>query len=399
MEGVETKSFSLVEGSQIGPKFSICLAENAEGFQQCVKEILKLIEQDGNLSETTSEFCDGKKSELTTHVAELSRMHAVLVDQHAHLIGEFSKDCESKIKKQYLDSYDSSSPQVTQMFTLDKMSNTRKCRTPIGLDALLSSGGGGSYASRREGSESSFSLSSDSDSESFMSINKLLISPVNDDALKVKETKAPEVLLNKISNLEEELVTLNTKVQTLVDENINLKECNRRLQEEVSLYVADISVRNDQITELSRNFDQSMSDIGRLKMEVSEKCRSVNDLNKHLDSLKLKKDEVTAKVDTLRAEKRSQDNLVGELETCLNSIQVEHVGVLSSFDNVQKVIDELKLKVMELEREVVRQREVISDSAEEKREVIRQLSFSLEHYMSGYKQLRQAFIGNKNTLF
>ncbi|MFS8013352.1 putative protein Networked (NET), actin-binding (NAB) [Helianthus anomalus] len=302
MEGVETKSFSLVKGSQIGSKFSICLAENVEGFQQCVKEMLKLIEQDGNLSETTSEFTDGKKSELTTHVAQLSRMHAVLVDEHAHLIGEFSKDCESKIKKQYLDSYDSISPQVTQMFTFDKMSNTRKCRTPIGLDALLSSGGG------------------DSDSESFMSFNKLLISPVNDDALKVKETKAPEVLLNKISNLEEELVTLNTK---------------------------------------------------------------------------LKKDEVTAKVDTLRAEKRSQDNLVRELETCLNSIQVEHVGVLSSFDNAQKVIDELKLKVMELEREVVRQREVISDSAEEKREVIRQLSFSLEHYMSGYKQLRQAFIGNK----
>ncbi|KAJ0661743.1 putative protein Networked (NET), actin-binding (NAB) [Helianthus annuus] len=376
MEGVETKSFSLVEGSQIGPKFSICLAENVEGFQQSVKEILKRIEQDGNLSETTSEFCDGKKSELTTHVAELSRMHAVLVDQHAHLIGEFSKDCESKIEKQYLDSYDSSSPQVTQMFTPDKMSNTRKCRTPIGLDGLLSSGGGGSYASRREGSESSFSLSSDSDSESFMSINKLLISPVNDDALKVKETKAPEV-------------------QTLVDENTNLKECNRRLQEEVSLYVADISVRNDQITELSRNLDQSMADIGRLKMEVSEKCRSVNDLNKHLDSLKLKKDEVTAKVDTLRAVKRSQDNLVGELETCLNSIQVEHVGVVSSFGNAQKVVDELKLKVMELEREVVRQREVISDTAEEKREVIRQLSFSLEHYMSGYKQLRQAFIGNK----
>ncbi|KAF5771209.1 putative protein Networked (NET), actin-binding (NAB) [Helianthus annuus] len=351
MEGVETKSFSLVEGSQIGSKFSTCLAENVEGFQQCVKEILKLIEQDGNLSETTSEFCDGKKSKLTTHVAELSRMHAVLVDQHAHLIGEFSKDCESKIEKQYLDSYDSSSPQVTQMFTPDKTSNTRKCRTPIGLDALLSSGGGGSYASRREGSESSFSLSSDSDSESFMSINKLRISPVNDDALKVKETKAPEV-------------------QTLVDENTNLKECNRRLQEEVSIYVADISVRNDQITELSRNLDQSMSDIGRLKMEVSEKCRSVNDLNKHLDSLKLKKDEVTAKVDTLRAEKRSQDNLVRELETCLNSIQVEHVGVLSSFDNAQEVIDELKLKVMELEREVVRQREVIFDTAEEKREVI-----------------------------
>ncbi|KAI3800041.1 hypothetical protein L1987_35348 [Smallanthus sonchifolius] len=113
-------------------------------------------------------------------------------------------------------------------------------------------------------------------------------------------------------------------------------------------------------------------------------------LHKHLDSEKecnrrlqeeLKKDGVTAQLDTLRAEKCSHDNLVRELETRLNSIQVEHVGVISSFDNVQKVINELKLKVMEMEREVVRQREVIADRAEEKREVIRQLSFSLEHYI------------------
>ncbi|KAM0069107.1 hypothetical protein Hdeb2414_s0002g00080501 [Helianthus debilis subsp. tardiflorus] len=475
MEGIESKA----------------LAENVEGFQHCAKEILKLIEQDGNFSETTAETFDDKKSKLSTHVTELLRMHGVLVDQHAHLI-----------KKQHLDASDSSSPQVTQMFTPDQTSNMQKFRTPIGFD-VLSSCGGGSYASRRDGSESSFSPSSDSDSESFMSINKLLISPVNgDDAPKVKETKLPEVLIHKISNLEEELVTLNKKIQSLADENANLKqevqekesniktqneyletekikgielekqvadlklvitdsniqiktmgdeleasreklsatedeisklmhemallktqldsekENNLGLQEEVYAYVADIQVRDDQITELHTKINQSMyeisllksahkekednwnADIERLQTELREKCKSVDDLNKDLDSLKLKKDGVTAQLDTLRAEKSCQDNIVRELETNLNSLQHEHERVLLSFDNAQKVTNELKLKVMELEREVDMQKEVMSDRAEEKREAIRQLSFSLEHYMSGYKQLRQAFVvGNKRHAF
>ncbi|KVI10039.1 protein NETWORKED 4B-like [Cynara cardunculus var. scolymus] len=519
MEGVESK---------ITPENFTCLAENVEGFQKCVEEILKLIEWDGDFFEMTAEIYDHKKSELTTQVAELSRMYTALADQHGHLIGEFSRNCPSGIKKQHLDASDSSSPQVTQMFTPDQMSNTHKFRTPIGFDVLLSSGGAGSYISRREGSESSFSLSSDSDSESFMSTNKLLISPVNDDASKVKETKVSEVLLKKFANLEEELVSLNTKLQTLEDENtklksrmhenesvteiasdmqsqlelaqddirtqnayleaekakvvelqkqvadlklvisdssceieimgVQLKESKEKLlaaedeisklkhelgsteqemallqrqfdsekdkvlvlQEEVSLCVADISVREDQITELNNNINQSISqilllkstheakedrwntDIERLKMELREKYELADNLNKEMDALKQKrdavmveKDGVKAQLHTLQAEMCSQDNLIRELENRLNALQFEHVGLLASFDSVQKDTNELRLKVVELEAEVDRQQEVISDRAEEKREAIRQLSFSLEHYMSGYKELRQAFTGHK----
>ncbi|KAD5961538.1 hypothetical protein E3N88_13011 [Mikania micrantha] len=513
MEGIESKTLLP------GENFQMCLSENVEGFQHRVKEILKLIEQDGNLSELTVEIYDEKKSKLTTHIAELSCMHGVLVDQHVHLIEEVSKNCPSLIKRQHLDFSDSVSPKVTQMFTPDQMSNTQKFRTPIGFDVLLSSGGVGSYVSRREGSESSFSLSSDSDSESFMSTNKLLISPINGEALKAKETKVPENILQKISNLEDELVTVNAELQSLADENNILKqqiqenlshiktqnvnfenektmrnelekqlvslklvisesdlqiksmseefeasrvkrlaaedeilklkhelsskisklfssqqeiallekqlhsekEVNLGLHEEVSLCVADISVRDDQITELNTKINQSMHEISllksthkakedtwnanieRLQMELSEKCRSVDDLNQNFDCLKLKKDGVTAQLDTLRAEKRSQDNLVRELETRLNSLQLEHERVLSSFDNAQNVTNELKMKVAELEREVGRQREVISDRAEEKREAIRQLLrkdvgclFSRRHFIK--KRLRDLFLEKRWTI-
>nr|XP_043632868.1 protein NETWORKED 4B-like isoform X3 [Erigeron canadensis] len=518
MEVVESKSQSLGEnGHQISPEISVCLAENVEaGFQQCIKEILVLIEKDGSFPDMTSEIYDEKKSELKTHVTELSRMHGLLADQHVHLIGEVSRNCPSLIKNQNLDPCDSSSPQVTQMFTPDQMSNTRKFKTPIGFD-VMSSGGGGS------------------------SIYKI---EVNDDAMKAKETKVPDVLLSKISCLEEEVASLNKKLQILEDENTKLKQKiqesesdfeiqnthledenaklkhkiqesetefeiqnshlevekakvielqkqvddlefviydsnyrnksmgeeleasrekllaaednisklkqelsskifeqthwlqgqlglsqqeiallqkqldsekdkNLGLQEEVYSFVVDISVRDDQISELDTKIDHFMSeisllkstheakedslnaDIRRLRMEVEEKCQLVEYLNKKMDALMLEKDGVKAQLDTLQAEKCHQGNVIQELETCLNALQTEHVQVLSSFDNAQKVTDELTLKVADLEREVDRQREVISDRAEEKREAIRQLSFSLEHYMSGYKELRQAFVGNK----
>lgn len=507
MEGIESKSQSLLQDSQIMPENSICLAENVEGFQQCVKDILNLIEQDGNSSEITPEIYDCNKSKLTTLVTELSRMHGMLADQHIHLIGQVSKNLPSLIKNQHVDSPDSSSPQVTQMFTPDQKS-AHKFMTPIGFDVLLSSGGGGgSYISRREGStDSSFTLSSDSESESSMSINKLLISPINDDAFKVKETKVEDhdVLVKKISVLEEKLLNLNTKLQSLSDENTKLKhdihesesdlntqnalfeaekakvvelqeqvsdlklvvsESNLKiktmgeklnaandeitkvkhelssksielgciqeemallhihidsqkakileLQEEVNLCVADITVRDDQITELSTTVNQSMSEISllkttysakediwndevkRSKTEVNEKCQLIDSLNRKHDAVMSERDGVKAQLDTLRAEMCSRDNLIREMNTRLSSLQAENARVVSSFDIAQKFSNELNLKVVELEREVDRQREVMSDRAEEKREAIRQLSFSLEHYMSGYKELRQAFVGNR----
>ncbi|KVI00776.1 KIP1-like protein [Cynara cardunculus var. scolymus] len=103
MEGVESK---------ITPEISTCLAENVEGFQKCVEEILKLIEWDADFFEITTQIYDHKNSKLTTQVTELSRMYTALADQDGHLIGEFSRNCPSGIEKQHLDASDSSSPQT-----------------------------------------------------------------------------------------------------------------------------------------------------------------------------------------------------------------------------------------------------------------------------------------------
>ncbi|PHU22452.1 hypothetical protein BC332_07559 [Capsicum chinense] len=126
-----------------------------------------------------------------------------------------------------------------------------------------------------------------------------------------------------------------------------------------------------------------------LKMEIDKKSEEVQALNKDLDRLKLDydalmadKDELHAKVQTLGAELMSRNIQIQEMENHLNQR-------IAGSESAQKSIEELRLRVEELQNEVERQTLVISDRAEEKREAIRQLCFSLEHYRNGYQELLQ----------
>lgn len=126
-----------------------------------------------------------------------------------------------------------------------------------------------------------------------------------------------------------------------------------------------------------------------LKMEINKKREEVQALNKVLDKLKLaydtvvtEKDEVHAKVQTLGAEMLSRDIEIEEMEDHLKQLN-------AGSESAQKSMEELRLKVEELQNEVERRTSVISEIAEEKREAIRQLCFSLEHYRNGYQELVQ----------
>lgn len=144
------------------------------------------------------------------------------------------------------------------------------------------------------------------------------------------------------------------------------------------------------------------SEINQLKVEVCERCNHIEALNKIMDSLKLKydmlmaeKDEINAKVNTLMAEASCRDNHIGQMEEHSRKLHMEHAELIAASESSRKLVDELRFRVKELENEVDRQRMVILDGAEEKREAIRQLCFSLEHYRSGYQELRQAFLRYK----
>lgn len=143
-------------------------------------------------------------------------------------------------------------------------------------------------------------------------------------------------------------------------------------------------------------------EIIQLKEELLVRSEGLAALNRNHDELKLKhdmlmaeKDEMSAMVDTLLADKESRESQVHELEGHLQNLKVEKEGLIAGSESQNKQIDDLKLRLSELQEEVNMQKAMIEDGAEGKREAIRQLCFSLEHYRSGYQELREAFIGHK----
>lgn len=154
----------------------------------------------------------------------------------------------------------------------------------------------------------------------------------------------------------------------------------------------------DRIVQLEAEKSEMHAEIERAKAENAP-------LNWNLDALKLKydmlvaeRDEVSAKVLALVAEVSSREDRIHEMDEHLNRLHLEHARLITGTENAQKLVNELRVKVKELEEEADRQRAVIADNAEAKREAIRQLCFSLEHYRDGYLQLRQALHVHKRRV-
>ncbi|CAN6565252.1 unnamed protein product [Malus baccata var. baccata] len=191
-----------------------------------------------------------------------------------------------------------------------------------------------------------------------------------------------------ISSFAAKQIVLDTRL-----EELSLR--NKRLEDEIRQCETD----KKEMERLHAVYEMALQDdISRLKVEVADKNGHVEAVNKDLDRFKLKcdmlmveKDELNGRAQTLMADVSSRDNQIQEMAGHLSRLQTEH-------ESARRLVDELKTRVEELQQEVKRQSVVISDGAEEKREVIRQLCFSLEHYRSGYQELRQAFTGHRQRL-
>ncbi|KAI3519644.1 hypothetical protein L1887_08859 [Cichorium endivia] len=377
--------------------------------------------------------------------------------------GKWSLDMEAVESKSQSQGQDSQAMSENSIFLAENIevtqtSETSKFVTPVGYEATLNTSGGGFSISTTEGSESSIALSSNSESESSvtlssnsesessvtlssnsesessMSINKPLTSPVKSDAPKVKgkATKVhdPEVLLKKISTLEEELSGLKKTIQNLTDENAFL-EAEKANVAELKLM---ISASNRKIETMVKTLEASRKqvltaddEISKLKQELSRKevdqaeflslGQTITSLQEQLHSKQARGLELSEKIIKFTAYITKQENEITELNGKIVLLRISHAAdedrwnadierlktevrekcelmddLNQKLDDVTSYTDELKLKVAELEREMDTQREVMS---EEKMEAIRQLSFTVEHYMSEYKQLRQEFVAYK----
>ncbi|KAJ8440186.1 hypothetical protein Cgig2_023951 [Carnegiea gigantea] len=171
---------------------------------------------------------------------------------------------------------------------------------------------------------------------------------------------------------------LHAEISRLTDEKTRLEEKLR----EWEMHSHTLETRHEA---LERKLNE---EIEHLRTNVAEKTEMLEALKGELDAHKLKYDSVMSEKDELKSEISARNNHIDQLEKQLQHLVAEN-------GRACKELEELRSREEELRREVERQKVLISEGAEGKREAIRQLCFSLEHYRNGYQELRQAFMGHK----
>ncbi|KAG8644809.1 protein NETWORKED 4A [Manihot esculenta] len=247
----------------------------------------------------------------------------------------------------------------------------------------------------------------DSESNQVLDLQERIVQCTNDLSYRDNEIKALKLaMLNAEENLLVEKSHLQSKISS-VSEKADLLEVRLRELELQGKSMED-KLRQCQTEKMELQLLQDtqrvgfQAEISQLKEELSDRSGHVEILNKNLDNLKFKcdmltaeKDGMNAKVNTLTAELSSRDIQIEQMKEQIWRMHVENLELIAGSESLQKLVHELRSRVAELEKEVDKQRGELRAGAEEKREAIRQLCISLDHYRSGYKELREAFLQKK----
>uniref|UniRef100_A0A453E388 NAB domain-containing protein n=1 Tax=Aegilops tauschii subsp. strangulata TaxID=200361 RepID=A0A453E388_AEGTS len=224
-----------------------------------------------------------------------------------------------------------------------------------------------------------------------------------------------------------ETVELQTRIEKLkadlegaLQEKLMLEGCVKDLEhsiasklEKSSLEKSSLDAEILQLSEANASLEDKLSSTeAQLKQLHAEKAEASAESEKLISGLKQDIANLKTELEVLSSQKAVVDNkvsgLLSDLATCdekmkemdshLHQLHLEHVQVIAEADAARKSVADLRARVRELEEEVEKQKLMAFDSAEGKREAIRQLCFSLEHYRDGYQQLRQVLQGHKRPM-
>ncbi|XVF05764.1 hypothetical protein REPUB_Repub05bG0200500 [Reevesia pubescens] len=187
---------------------------------------------------------------------------------------------------------------------------------------------------------------------------------------------------------------IKAEISKLLEEQICFKEQLREWESRGRSLEDEI---RKAVNEKRESEERLQSEIEQLKVDIAKRGDCIKVLNENLETLKSERGELKTKIDSLKAEVCSRDDQIVQMDKHLHRLHMEHMKLIASAEVAHKLVEELQSKAKELEDEIERQRIKILEGAEEKREAIRQLCFSLEHYRNGYHSLRQAFMGHKRV--
>ncbi|KNA21198.1 hypothetical protein SOVF_045450 [Spinacia oleracea] len=189
---------------------------------------------------------------------------------------------------------------------------------------------------------------------------------------------------NEVRDLKEVISDANRKYQ-LHAEITRLTDEKTRLEENLREWEMNCHSLESQHAALENKLND---EIEQLKGDITEKRHRLEIMESDLDAFKLKYDNLSSEKEKINTELSARNDRVAEMEKHLQQL-------VSEKDETSKVVQELRSRDEELREEVERQKVLTLEASEGKREAIRQLCFSLEHYRNNYLEIRQAFTVHK----
>ncbi|KAG0450702.1 hypothetical protein HPP92_026800 [Vanilla planifolia] len=227
------------------------------------------------------------------------------------------------------------------------------------------------------------------DDSSLESEQKSSIAAVKADEEEVIQDKsAPEIKTLERVQMIRHMVTMGRQPsnRTLQKEKSLVEAQLSSLMASINCYEIKLQVLEERIKQLeaekSNEYTESEKRITELEDEIFEFKVTIN-------TLTAEKEELSAQVSKLENDAKAREDESSKFEDHPYKWHEEHNKLTQQVKDAQKASISLTFRVEELEEKVHNQELLIMDSAEEKREAIRQLCFSLEHYRVGYLQLRQ----------
>lgn len=392
-------------------KLRVQQAEISKGFKKCDHEIsefnpAKIAAYEEELR-VAKENMERSKEETTRLRIELHKYES-LGDSNGVLSNGVTKETDSEIQES------STAPEQNQENTGGSEAEVGLARKIQRLEQELRS----AERKLRESEEEVASLRREltSKSSSVQNLQDQLKSAQKEVSLwknKVEREK------REVSRLQDRVVRYKTNLserdqeirglkESIGNANKALAEENEQLQAEMTRMTKERAYLEDNLKEMDlrcQSLDEDVrrvkaakaemevtfgAQIEQLKADIAERDDCVEELNKNLEGLQLKHDTLVAVRDELNAKIAALGAEISSKDHHLHQLHLQHVELIVSAEGARKSAEELHARVKELETDVERKQECILEGAEEKREAIRQLCFSIEHYRSGYHELRQA---------
>lgn len=352
--------------SHISPKNSKWLAENLEEMDKQVKEMLQLIEEDGDSFAKKAQMYYQRRPMLITHVENFYRMYRALAERYDNVTGELRKNIPSRLQSQgsltgsecgsELQRSPSPSPEPQKSWTREQSPRA------AGFDFFLSNKNNDSPTSRKEPEDLASQSESDAKSEDCdddgiaytlhqrvleledeLNVTNQKLRDAN-EKLEVFEEKSLRCHCDykengngadqatKVTYIEGKLTTTREKLQSSQEEINNpqkrlengaiLSEEHSRLLEQNKKLEAEIVNLKEKMASAKKHFEEKLSvgdaEISKYRQELadaSEKLMQEKSTNS-AETAKLQEtiESIRLKLEKVSEEKLLVENQVKELE-------------------------------------------------------------------------------------